>query len=644
MEIIKQLNKFECGLCVLSSLIKHHHNIDVKVGSLLNEVDISNGGISLYDMENVAYKYGLKLESFNANIQEIEDMKSEYFVVLLNESRFYHYVIAKYIEKEKSVEIFCSVKGKYKMSLHELSLKWEGILITCSKIVFSNSISLESKNYQLDYKWLLLINSFNVIHLLLNLFCSLAVNTVMKIVQYDVLHEIFMSVIIIFIFSYFLNSFMQWMVTRISRKYMFDKYQLLHSNILHKLSIKYEGFYNKVDYNYLISFDDYIFIVVNFYSVKINNILSSIITLIAVTFIISFTDILLLIIVFIFLVILGTVDFIRLKYQKNNLDISKTECNQYQNSVINFINSTSNSNNILFRKKQLTLLKDSQIIMKNRMIKNNSFYNNLDFFDSFLNSLFTLFIIFISAGLVSNDKLEFSSMILVISLSQMMTNSTRNICSIPSSLCELKHAKNILYNISKIDNKNNENKLELFDQINQIKFNSKLFLNDTVLIGRSGSGKTYTLKCIANRIKNNNSIIFDNYEKNIISDKWYIENCVYINQISDYDQEIVESLIKSNYKELFLEIINLIGIKSFDKQSLSSGQIQILNFLCLLKYKNKVILLDESLANVDEKMKKILLINVKNEIVKNNFLIYVDHNENTFSNFKNKVVIDEINK
>lgn len=59
--------------------------------------------------------------------------------------------------------------------------------------------------------------------------------------------------------------------------------------------------------------------------------------------------------------------------------------------------------------------------------------------------------------------------------------------------------------------------------------------------------------------------------------------------------------------------------------NLSTGQQQILAFLNLLKYKNKLLLLDEPLAHVDTDNKKIILDSILPLVLKNNFVIYVSH-------------------
>ncbi|MGL4948693.1 MAG: cysteine peptidase family C39 domain-containing protein [Mycoplasma sp.] len=646
MEITKQNNRFECGLCVLSTLIKHYHGKEIGMHELLNQVDISNGGISLYDLENLSIKYNIKLESYNATFEDFKEFdKDSIFVLLINNNNDSHYVICKRSKKENHFTIYCSVKGRYEISFQELSMRWGGILLTCE--VIKENVAFSYKNLsqnKIDYKWLLINNVINIIHLIISLFCSLLMQTIMKIIQYDIIAELFMSVTIVFIMSFFINNLISWFVDRITKKYMYQKYQLIHSDVIAKMLYKYESFYSKMDYNYLINFDEYIFVISSFYSIKLNNIFSSIMTLMVVFFIFAFSNILLLIVMLIFISILCTIHFIRLNFQKQNLEDSKNTYNKYQNSIIEFINNNKDSHHANQILRDLNTLKKHQTDVKFTFFKNTNFTNNLNLVDACINSVFNIFLGMTGAFLVTNKSLTLNDLILLISLSQMVNTSSKELCSIPMSLCELKHANRIIDNILQIDNIEHNNMIPMDTSINKIKINNFTINNDTLLTGSSGSGKTYLLKSICNKIKSEFKIYINELEKDFISNEWINKNCIYINQNTSYEEQAVERILRTKDRELLIELSNLMNIKGFNKNGLSSGQKQALLFLTLLEYENKIILIDEALSNIDNEAKIFLLTHVKNRLINSNFLITVDHNSEVKKHFKKEVKINEILK
>ncbi len=100
-------------------------------------------------------------------------------------------------------------------------------------------------------------------------------------------------------------------------------------------------------------------------------------------------------------------------------------------------------------------------------------------------------------------------------------------------------------------------------------------------------------------------------------------------------------LLQHPYKDLIITIIQEAHITTLtDLQKLSSGQKQILGFLSLLLFKNKVILADELLSNVSIKLKKILYEKIKPLITASNLLVVVDHDINVKNHFKHTVEVD----
>jgi ABC-type bacteriocin/lantibiotic exporter with double-glycine peptidase domain len=63
MELTNQLNKNECGVCVINSYFKHFYKKDIKQ-KLLNEVVLNENGLSLYEFEVLCNKNNLYCDSY----------------------------------------------------------------------------------------------------------------------------------------------------------------------------------------------------------------------------------------------------------------------------------------------------------------------------------------------------------------------------------------------------------------------------------------------------------------------------------------------------------------------------------------------------------------------------------------------------
>lgn len=63
MEITRQNSPNECGVCVINSFVKHFYKTSNKF-HILNSANITENGLSIFDFENLAQKFGLFVESY----------------------------------------------------------------------------------------------------------------------------------------------------------------------------------------------------------------------------------------------------------------------------------------------------------------------------------------------------------------------------------------------------------------------------------------------------------------------------------------------------------------------------------------------------------------------------------------------------
>lgn len=157
-------------------------------------------------------------------------------------------------------------------------------------------------------------------------------------------------------------------------------------------------------------------------------------------------------------------------------------------------------------------------------------------------------------------------------------------------------------------------------------FEEMIFKNDTIIYGENGIGKTTLFKSIFN-------------EENRKLNNVFLNDFIYQNSKCNLDLINWSDLMSNKNFGLFLELMKKYNIKNFN--CLSHGEQQILNYISLIFEKKKIILLDESLSNVDDKNRKSLLKDIKPLIEKENFLIMISHNKNDINFFKNKENLNE---
>jgi ABC-type bacteriocin/lantibiotic exporter with double-glycine peptidase domain len=64
INITKQLNQNECGICVLTSLCKYFYGNKVDKITILEESKLNKNGLSIYDFEILGQKLGISCETY----------------------------------------------------------------------------------------------------------------------------------------------------------------------------------------------------------------------------------------------------------------------------------------------------------------------------------------------------------------------------------------------------------------------------------------------------------------------------------------------------------------------------------------------------------------------------------------------------
>jgi ATP-binding cassette, subfamily B, bacterial len=193
----------------------------------------------------------------------------------------------------------------------------------------------------------------------------------------------------------------------------------------------------------------------------------------------------------------------------------------------------------------------------------------------------------------------------------------------------------------------------IFENFNlNIKPNSKV-----ALIGPSGNGKSTLVKLIMGYYPvPPNTIFIDGQDINKFNLTSLRKQITYINQNTKlfhktifenikYGNEVTNDQIMEVYNKFNLDRIYKNLSKGFDSDvgvngdSLSGGQKQIILLLRNYFKNNKICILDEPTAALDEETRKIVL-NIIKEISKNATLIIITHDENNLELVKDKIILN----
>ena len=237
-------------------------------------------------------------------------------------------------------------------------------------------------------------------------------------------------------------------------------------------------------------------------------------------------------------------------------------------------------------------------------------------------------------------------------------NSLFEILEIPSpeKFSEMIRDNNIDIKLSNVGFSYGDKKI--LDGIN-MEFNS---CEITAIVGKSGCGKSTIGKLIGGFIKEDRGFIYYNNLKNISKESlnekimlvdnnpyFFTESLRYNLQMANLksnDDDFIEVLKKVGLYEYFNSLDGLDTKIQASASNLSGGQRQRLAIARVLLKKPSVLILDESISNIDQESEKIIL-DVINKLKKYTTIILITHRLNTVTNadyiyyLKDRKIVEE---
>lgn len=661
MKIIYQEKDNECGLCVVAMLANELKDVSISRSELLTKANLTNSGISIASLENLAIEYGIELESYECEYQEFLNLdKFKYYVVLVRRLSGFHYVIAEI--KTDKIKIYDSSKGKYFSSIEEFQKEFANVVFT----VKVNDLKIEiNKIKRISFFQIVDLPTFIVL-IIFQIICigfGLAVSQLFKVIINDTiafgttinLFAIFVPFTVMKLIEILSKSLISWIQIK--------KFQVIYkkwwNNILKLLIYQNFNFFNLHPYGTVFELDGHLSNVINFYLSNIINFFSSLIMIIATTTILSTigtTFIIISIFQFFGEIIFALIYFL---FQKNRVPKIMGYSENHNKFLTELENTLKSENNYNYFQKILDYLNNNIYELSKLNKINFSTLSLMDNANQLVKYIFSILILGIGSLLVINNKnIKLSDLMYAVSVQTLFLSYCDNLINSCLSINPFINSLKKISGFLDVKIYENDSKFTPFEikkiSLNNISFydGSKTifknwnaeFENLTMLLGPNASGKSTILKSITGKVKFNlGNIKINEIDIKDISSDWLIKNIIYLDGLKKNNKlnlapKILESIKDPNDKKEVVELFNSLNIFNTSHNNYSSGQEQIIKISSLLEHENKIILLDECLSAVASKIKYNAFDILVNKLAKKNFVIYAEHDE--FLKFKAKKIVE----
>ena len=667
--VYKQHDLMDCGVCCLASIIKYYGgSVPIETIRLDSRCDFN--GTNALNMINAANKYGLygygeKVFVFSKHLK-----LPAIAHVCLENGLLHFVVIYEYLEKKDLLIVMDPARGMIKYNKNEFKKIWTGVLIhfkPYKKVLIiedNNTILKIIKDYFKNHIFLLIFLFFLLFVITI---CSIIIGFEFQIIysnmNYNFLKNLIFFAIIIF-FKHLINYIKNNLIIKLN--YSLDKDIFLRF-IKHIFYLPLNVIKNRKNGEIMTRVFELNNIKLLISELMINlcfNFVASIFTIV-VLFIINRS--------LFFILCISLIIYFLLYLKTNKRDFIK---------INNNIELESNFNSTLLEKiDSLESIKNLNVIDNALLDINHTFCDYLDdglnyqhfkfnneFIKNVLIDFIYLFIILGGFVLVKDDKISIMMLITFYSLSMYCFSYVKQIVDTISYFNQIKlsiHKTNDFLNTKVEDSsgllafKNGsivfENVSYSYDGYNYIIRNKNFEIKerDRVIIkGSSGIGKSTLFKMINRTI--------DDYEGKIFISGINIKqfnlvvlrkNICYVSQ----NEKLFSGTIRSNlllgeqkYENDLDEVLDItccreiINKKNLSLDSylmvngfnLSGGENQRLILARAVLRKPKILILDESLSEIDNDCEEIILRNIS-DYLKESTIIYISH---SVLNFYHKVI------
>ncbi len=668
--IVRQNDIKDCGICCLESIIKYYGGF-IPLETLRLDTKTGNNGTTAYNLIKTAKKYG-----FNATGRKNVKLKDKNILIpaiahIITEKGLNHFVVIYKISK-KHVTIMDPAKGYVKISCEEFDKSWTNIIlifkpykkIPLQKIqnnIVTYFFNIISNQKELIFKIVIINTLITALSIILSYYLKIAassiennyINTTLLIIFLFLTINIFKE-----IFNHIKNNLLIYLNKNIDLL-------IIPEFINHIFNLPLNVITSRTSGEIITRFKNITYIKDLFGEIFITIILDLFLAICSLYFLYSINSNLFLIlcIIAILYVITGIViNPIILKKLNDNIDL-ETDFNSMLSEKIDAIESIKNLNIV---KNEVLVLEENFTNYQENLFNYQKFINCTITIKNIIHNLGLFIITSMGIYLVSQNKLNILSLITFNTLLTYFIDSIENCIDMLPKLQLVKLSINKISEFLNIE-KEKVGKIEEFStgdiEFQEISYTYNDYNNiisdltlkieensHTIIKGGTGCGKSTLCKMLNHnindykgRIKINNINIRD-YSLNTLR-----SNIVYVSQrekiFTDsimYNLTLNKKISKSNLNKILsiTKVNEIIDKKALRLESilyaegfnLSGGEKQRIILARALIKNPKILILDESLSEVDSETEKEILTNI-DRYLSNVTIIYISHtNTNCFNN------------
>jgi ATP-binding cassette subfamily B protein len=648
----------DCGVCSLLSIIRYY-NGNASLESLRIDSLTTKEGVNAYNLVECAKKQG-----FDAKCIKELDLNKIIFPCIahikINESL--HHFIVLYELNNNILKVMDPAIGFKISSIKEFNSISTNIYIELvpkqSLCNFKIKHTAEEKLFKVMniYKHSLLkVVILNIIFIILTLISSTYIKVLnnINILPYAIIIYILINILSNYV-TYYINKKINTLDNNINKSLLSEFF----SHVF-RLPLKY---IHMKDKNEIIKRVEEIEVIDN---LMLNVIISSILSImiiLSITIIQTILfkyNIILIIILILFQFIYNFLSTKKIKYLINE---SITNSTDYKSTLINDVNSMNSiyhSNSIT---NMLNILNEKKDNYLNINLKNNIYTSKIKTIKNSISSTFILLSNLIMLYFVASNNLSMVNLIIIYYLNNILVTEIENMTNLIPSYYYYKSVSNKLnefYNIDEIKYNNNILNIDKYDiRINNINFKYNNFnipiknfstiieSGDKVLLsGTNGCGKSTLLKILSGEYNDyhgnisigginlkdisfnnlNNILYYSSQNESIFIDT--IKNNITMHK--SINEEYLDKVIKITNLDILLKKKSF-GINTFlygGGEELSGGERQLIIVTRALLSNTPIIILDESLSEVEESIEESIINNIINNYPEKT-LIYVSHKQN----------------
>ena len=672
MKIDKQNDIKDCGLEVIRSLHYQFFQNKIDINELKQKANYGENGINIINLINLAKQYGILLEAYETDFENITLEKKKFFIGLVENKGMNHYVIFKV--KNNKVLIWDSLEGKYKLTFNQFKKIFKNVVFTIQKSSFNLQKIVTSKPFNYLFKnYNILI--FICISIIVSLIFMFIFSVFTKLIVDKIIPQKLEKTLFILTLSFVFLSFLR-VFNNFVKSFVLKKLELRVSYDINFLYLQKLNNCNLSDINKITSTDNLRRIgliepISKFISSCFFNVFHESILFVFSFSLLMFTSIKLFSIALFSGCFVFMISFVfNYVLTKNYDDLLSENLNLFSN----FVDITKMIHNLKDQTSSSFLnnkFKNDYFKLKKREWKIWSYTNFQNFIESIFSYVIPIIIIYFGSKLIFNNNLTIGSLLFFISIYSYFLGPIESFSSFLIEFPIYKKNINLInYVLFLKEEKLNLNGIQI-SKINKIKLKNVFFgydknilkINDLkidsdlIIEGKNGSGKSTFLKNIKFLNNFQGEIKINNFGHNLINKKIYRDNVIYISSNEYFPNitifEYITNLNKNSIKSFKENLISLnlddilknldidLNLKMENNASnLSSGQKQLITILKLFTKKYSLILLDEAFENIDKNNLKIIIEKINK--FQNCLKIEVSHSKK-YLTFGRKINIEKFN-